>query len=113
MQSFCLFFFFVFVFVFVCLFVCFLFLFCFYLMGSNVLAHGFIDSNFDPFLTTQQSWYGVGNSTKASELVPGSLLPHWNSMRFFARRSLSDMSSLQEVRFEILNRQSLNTSRIL
>ena len=27
-------------------------------------------------------------STKASELVPCSLLPHWNSMRFFATVSL-------------------------
>ena len=27
---------------------------------------------------------------KASELVPCSLLPHWNSMRFFATVSLSD-----------------------
>ena len=31
--------------------------------------------------------YGV---TKASELVPCSLLPHWNSMQFFATVSLSD-----------------------
>ena len=39
---------------------------------------------------------------KASELVTGSLLPHWNLMRFFARGSLSEMSSLQEVRFATL-----------
>ena len=39
-----------------------------------------------------------GNS-KASELVPGSLFPRWNSMRFFARGSLYDTSSLVEVRF--------------
>ena len=50
---------------------------------------------------------------KASELVPCSLLPHWNSMRFFATVSLSDMNSLQEVKFAILYRQSSNTSRIL
>ena len=31
--------------------------------------------------------------SKASELVLGSLHPHWNSMRFFARGSFSDMSS--------------------
>ena len=28
--------------------------------------------------------------TKASELVPSSLLPHWNSMRFFVTVSLYD-----------------------
>ena len=44
--------------------------------------------------------------TKASELVPCSLLPHWNSMRFFATVSLSDMASLQEVKFSTLYRQS-------
>ena len=33
---------------------------------------------------------GSLSSTKASELVPCSLLPHWNSMRFFATVSLSD-----------------------
>ena len=42
---------------------------------------------------------------KASELVPGSLLLHWNSMRFFATGSLSDMNSLQEVRFTTLCRK--------
>ena len=31
--------------------------------------------------------------TKASELVPCSLLPHWNSMRFFATGSLYDSGS--------------------
>ena len=35
-------------------------------------------------------------------LVPCSLLPHWNSMRFFATVSLSDMTSLQEVKFATL-----------
>ena len=51
--------------------------------------------------------------TKASKLVPGSLFPHWNSVRFFATVSLSDMNSLQEVKFATLYRQSSNTSRIL
>ena len=51
--------------------------------------------------------------TKASELVPCSLLPHWNSMRFFATVSLSDMNSLQEVKFATLYRQSSKTSQIL
>ena len=53
------------------------------------------------------------SAPKASELVPCSLLPHWNSMRFFATVSLSDMNSLQEVKFATLYRQSSNTSRIL
>ena len=52
-------------------------------------------------------------SIKASELVPCSLLPHWNSMRFFGTVSLSDMNSLQEVKFATLHRQSSNTLRIL
>ena len=50
---------------------------------------------------------------KASELVTGSLLSHWNSMQFFATGSLSDMNSMQEVRFATLYRQSSNTSGIL
>ena len=37
-------------------------------------------------------WHFRGHYSvaKASELVPCSLLPHWNSMRFFATVSLSD-----------------------
>ena len=56
---------------------------------------------------------GIGQNGygKASELVPCNLLPHWNSMRFFATVSLSDMNSLQEVKFATLYRQSSNTSR--
>ena len=53
------------------------------------------------------------DESKASELVPCSLLPHWNSMRFFATVSLSDMNSLQEVKFATQHRQSSNTLRIL
>ena len=51
--------------------------------------------------------------TKASALIPGSLFLRWNSMRFFARGSLYDKSSVNEVRFATLYRQSSNTSRIL
>ena len=46
--------------------------------------------------------------TKASELVPCSLLPHWNSMRFFATVSLYDSNSMDEVKFATLYRQSSN-----
>ena len=52
-------------------------------------------------------------AARASELVPGSIFSRWNSMRFFARRSLYDTSSMNEVRFATLYRQSSNTSRIL
>ena len=41
-------------------------------------------------------------SSKASELVPCSLLPHWNSMRFFATVSLYDSNSMDEVKFATL-----------
>ena len=51
--------------------------------------------------------------TKASALIPGSLFLRWNSMRFFARGSLYDKSSVNEVRFATLYVQSTNTSRIL
>ena len=51
--------------------------------------------------------------TKASELVPSSLFPRWNAMRFFAMGSLYDTSSLAEERFATLYRQSSNTSWIL
>ena len=72
-------------------------------------------------LTKQKLQYNVNcptlrngrDITEASELVPCSLFPHWNSMRFFATVSLSDMNSLQEVRFGTLYRQSSKTSRIL
>ena len=37
--------------------------------------------------------------SKASELVPCSLLPHCNSMRFFATVSLYDSNSMDEVKF--------------
>ena len=49
----------------------------------------------------------------ASELVPSSLFPHWNSMRFFMRGSLYNTSSLAEVRFTTPYQQNSNTSRIL
>ena len=35
--------------------------------------------------------WGCAALNKASELVPCSLLPHWNSMRFFATVSLTDL----------------------
>ena len=41
--------------------------------------------------------------SKVSELVPCSLLPYWNSMPLFATVSLSDMNSLQEVKFATLS----------
>ena len=50
---------------------------------------------------------------KASKLVPGSLFPHWNSMRFFMMGSLYDTSLLAEVRFATLYWQSSNMSQIL
>ena len=37
--------------------------------------------------------------TKASELVPCRLLPHWNSMWFFVTGSLYDSNSVEEVKF--------------
>ena len=40
--------------------------------------------------------------SKAPELVPGTLLPHWNSMRFFATGSLYDSNSMDEVKFATL-----------
>ena len=46
---------------------------------------------------------------KASELVPGSLLPHWNSVWFFVTGSLSELNSLLEVRFMTLYLQSFQT----
>ena len=51
--------------------------------------------------------------TKASELVPCSLLPHWNSMRFFTTGSLYDSNSMEEVKFATLYQRSSNTSRLL
>ena len=63
------------------------------------------------YLTQWLMWYFV--TFKASELVPSTLFPHWNSMWFFARGSPYDTSSLGEVRFTTLCRQSSNTSRIL
>ena len=50
---------------------------------------------------------------KASELVPGSLFPRWNSMWIFARGSLYNSTSLAKVRFATLYWQSSSTSRIL
>ena len=50
---------------------------------------------------------------KASELVPSSLFPRWNSMWIFARGALYDSSSLAEVRFATLYQQSSSTSWIL
>ena len=57
-------------------------------------------------------WKKVGNS-KASELVPCSLLPHWNSMRFFATVSLYDSNSMDEVKFATLCRRSSNITVIV
>ena len=68
-------------------------------LGSNIWQYMFMVINMDRI--------------KASELVPGNLLPPSNSMRFFARGSLYDTSSRNEVRFVTLYRQSSNTSRIL
>ena len=83
------------------------YLFCF---ERNYQIHvhwcSFIKSN-------KTCWFLSRNNYKASELVPGSLFPRWNSIRFFARGSLYDTSSLAEVRFATLYRQSSNTSRIL
>ena len=39
---------------------------------------------------------------KASELVPCSLLTHWNLMRFFTTVSLYDSNSVDEVKFTTL-----------
>ena len=39
---------------------------------------------------------------KASELVPCSLLPHWNSMQFSVTVSLYDSNSMGEVKFATL-----------
>ena len=50
---------------------------------------------------------------KASELVPDSLLPHWNSMQFFGTGSLYESSSMEEVKFVTLYRRSSNMSQIL
>ena len=45
-------------------------------------------------------------NSKASELVPGSLFPRWNSMWNYGRRSLYDSTSLALERFSTLYRQS-------
>ena len=45
----------------------------------------------------------LSEDTKASELVPCSLLPHWNSMQFFATVSLYDSNSMDEVKFAPCN----------
>ena len=73
-------------------------------MGRNVGTNWLLPEN--PKLTYCTSY-------KASELVPGSWFPRWNSMRFFGRGSIYDTSSLAKVRFATLYRQSSNTSRIL
>ena len=44
----------------------------------------------------------LSDKAKASELVPCSLLPRWNSMRFFATVSLYDSNSMDEVKFATL-----------
>ena len=41
---------------------------------------------------------------KASELVPCSLLPHWNSVRFFVTGSLYNLNSMDKVKFVTLYR---------
>ena len=53
------------------------------------------------------------STVKASKLVPCSLLPHWNSMRFIVTGSLYDSNSMDEVKFATLYRRSSNTSQIL
>ena len=79
----------------------------------------FPTENLQPTLFTPQpffnlkEWLGWQGATKASKLVPGSLLPCSNSMWISTRGSLFDSSSVNEVRFAILYRQSSNTSRIL
>ena len=50
---------------------------------------------------TKKAWRNQVH-IKASELVPCSLLPHWNSMRFFATVSLYDSNSMDEVKFATL-----------
>ena len=62
----------------------------------------------------ERTWCGLSaHLPKASELVPGSLLPRSNSMGFFARDHSVNHSSLKERRFATLYRQSSNTSRML
>ena len=79
-----------------------------YEMGQNV---------YTVCMITSWQWHqcnlAVVVHVKASEQVPGSLLPHWNSMRFFATESLYDSNSVKEVKFVTLYRRSSNTSRIL
>ena len=73
------------------------------------------DRHWNPFSLSRYrtTLRSMRRKRKVSELVLGSLLLRSNSMWFFARGSLYDTSSLNEVRLATLYRQNSNTSRIL
>ena len=75
------------------------FLIRFSFVGEPWLLHRRSSRTRMRFVGPDQSIYA-----KASELVPCSLLPHWNSMRFFATVSLYDSNSMDEVKSATLYR---------
>ena len=62
-------------------------------------------------MKTRNKWDKCNITPKASKLVPGSLLPHWNSMRFCVTGSLYYSNSMEEVKFATLYRRSSKTSQ--
>ena len=74
-------------------------------LDNLYLCYGVIDH---PGVTEVKCWFSQYSSLRLSmrcitinqsELVPGSLLPQWNSMQFFATGSLSDSNSVEEEKF--------------